>query len=281
MVKCEAVRGMSIALERYVSVPTAHPGALVKNSGSHVRSAVVVVATAIALSLLSAPTARAQSFFDGSFDAGWSRVQVVKHSCCDDGDAWTTDAAPGGNTGAYRRAYDLVYYGYSGNAHISPFGWNPSTQGAITGLAVSYDYRAIGSADMAFLTIVRQGGKYFVSPNATDFNVASDWQGWRTMTNASESLSGWCQIYAAFGYRGDYSCGAARLDFSATGGLIEFGVETANSGEGSYYGAEGGFDNFSVGITAVSATPEPATVVLLGSGLLVVTGIIRRRRAAA
>ena len=249
-----------------------------KSATSRHRITAGVFAIFVALSSLCAPTAGAQTYFDGSFDTGWSRVQVVKNSCCDDGDAWTTDEAPGGNSGAYRRAYNLVYYGYSGNAQISPFGWNPSTQGAITGLAISYDYRAIGGADMAFLTLLRQGGNYFVSPDASDYNIGSDRQGWRTMTNAAETLSGWCQLYPAFGLGGNYSCGAAQVDFSATGGLIEFGVETANSGAYSFYSAQGGLDNFSVAVTAVSATPEPASIVLLASGLLGVAVMSLRRR---
>ena len=130
---------------------------------------------------------------------------------------------------------------------------------------------------MAFLTMLRQGGNYFVSPDATDYNIASDWQGWRTMTNTAETLSGQCQLYPTFGLGGNYSCRAAQLDFSATGALIEFGVETANSGASSFYSALGGFDNFSVEVTAVSPTPEPATIVLLASGLLGVAVASRRR----
>ena len=236
-------------------------------------------AAAGALALFAiAGTARAQSFTDGSFATGWTTSTIVSSG----GGASSAPLAVNGNPGAYLSTSDFVYGGYTSGAHVSPFSWNPSTQGAVTSLSVSYDYTATNNA-MAFGTLVRQGGLYYWGLAAGDQQVANPGTGWWSFSNPNEPLaaSSWCQVYGSF-YT-SYTCGAGQLDFSATGSQIDFGVYSANSGY--IYTADGGIDNFHVDLTYagqndVVATPEPSSIVLMMTGLAGIA-VRRRRRAAA
>ena len=221
-------------------------------------------AAAGALVLLSiTDVAGAQSFSDGSFATGWTTTTIVSSG----GGASSAPLAVNGNPGEYLSTNDFVFFGYTAGAHISPFSWDPSTQGAITGMSVSYDYTATNNA-MGFGTLVRQGGLYYWSGAVGDYNAPGGGTGWWSFSNANEPLSAssWCQVYGSF-YT-SFTCGAAQVDFSATGSQIDFGVYTANSGY--IYGADGGIDNFRVDLTIASdvvATPEPGGILLLATGL--------------
>ena len=215
--------------------------------------------------------ASAQSFSDGSFATGWTTTTIVSSG----GGASSAPLAVNGNPGEYLSTNDFVFFGYTAGAHVSPFSWDPATQGAITGMSVSYDYTGTTGA-MGFGTLVRQGGLYYWSGAVGDYNVASGGTGWWSFSNPNEPLaaSSWCQVYGSF-YT-TYTCGAGQVDFSATGSQIDFGVYTANSGY--IYGVDGGIDNFRVDLTIASdvvATPEPGSIILLATGL---AGIAAWRR---
>jgi hypothetical protein len=234
-------------------------------------------AAAGALGLFSiAGVASAQSFSDGSFTTGWTTTTIVSSG----GSASSAPLAINGNPGAYLSTNDFVFAGYTAGAHVSPFSWDPSTQGAITGLSVSYDYTATNNA-MGFGTLVRQGGLYYWSGALGDYNAPAGGSGWWSFSNANEPLaaSSWCQVYGSF-YT-TFTCGAGQVDFSATGSQIDFGVYTANSGY--IYGADGGIDNFDVDLTIASsavAAPEPGSLVLLATGFAGIAAWRRRRIAA-
>ena len=215
-----------------------------------------------------AGTLQAQTFSDGNFATGWSQTTYVNPNSCSGGSIATAPA--GGNPGAYLQVFDFSC-GFVHNANLSPFSWNPSTQGEITGVSFSSD--VMSRSAMAFLTVLRQNGNFFVR----DVTYAYGADGWLTFNGPASNL-GWCNLYPSWSAGGNFACGAAQVDFTSNGGLIDFGIASANSG-GSVYSAEGGIDNFNLTLTTIPvvSTPEPASLMLLGIGFLGMLGVVRRR----
>ena len=235
----------------------------------------VLSVAALAVSA-SSGVVQAQSFLDGDFQTGWSRVLVVHHSCCDDGTAATD---PGfGNPGWQRVFSNTVYGGIAGNAHLSPFSWNPSTQGAITGAGMSFDY-SVTNAASAFAPLISQNGLYWSSTH--NYFAEGVFEGWHHFAQGTLGVANgdWTELCQGYGYT---ACNGDVPDFSASGGAITFGLLTMSSGSNSIYTAAGGFDNFDVNLDGdfpQSSAPEPASIVLVATGLAGITTLARRRRS--
>lgn len=104
-------------------------------------------------------------------------------------------------------------------AHFSGFSWTPVTQGAISSLAIAYDANWQGgsfSGDTRIGTsaLLRQGGTLFTARYSEVRTSA-----WQTFAGPI-APGDWCTLV---------SCVGAKPDFSATGGLIEFGIATSNN----------------------------------------------------
>lgn len=143
--------------------------------------------------------------------------------------------------------------------------WDPSTQGAIQSVTISFDYMRLQAAGASqFTALLRQGGNYFRP--VTFANGTTSWQSVSTGTVADVFFCGY------FGCSGD-------PDFSASGGLIEFGYATYQN---NYFTSPAslpvevsvGVDNYN--LTLVSDAPEPMSFLLIGAGLGVL-GMVRRR----
>lgn len=142
-------------------------------------------------------------------------------------------------------------------AHFSGFSWTPVTQGAISSLAIAYDANWQGgsfSGDTRIGTsaLLRQGGTLFTARYSEVRTSA-----WQTFAGPI-APGDWCTLV---------SCVGAKPDFSATGGLIEFGIATSNNCPGCSKTLSGGLDNFSVNLVA-APVPEPGTSALSALGLL-------------
>lgn len=226
-----------------------------------------------ALALTVSATANAQSFFDGTFASGWS-TQVIIGGGTGSGLTSPTAGVGGGGDPYWEVTHSVNCCGsYLGLFSSSPFIWNPSTQGAISNLTMSYQFRTFNAA-VATGYMLQQGGRnyfrYAAAPNG----------GWSIpyVESGLEMPGMWCELTSGPTWTG---CPGANPDFSSTGGQIRFGVFTANSSLGGGYGTTSGIDNFSVEFradTPPNVTPEPASLALLATGLVGVGAVVRRRR---
>ena len=180
----------------------------------------------------------------------------------------------GGNPGAFRST-TINFNGGPfagaqavGELNVTSF-WTFATQGVLNTIAFRIDDQLVNSpagSSIQLLFGVRQNGTTYY--HAGFFPLAAAWQ--------TSSISGLTQ--ANFGSA--FFTGAPQPNFAATTGILEVGYFV------SAFALSGGTatfntDNFcAVGngsLNECSAVPEPATMALLGSALLVL-GAFRRRR---
>jgi hypothetical protein len=158
----------------------------------------------------------------------------------------------------------------SNNAFISTFilfsgsAFNPSTQGAISGVSFSLDaYNYVSANSQGFAPALRQGGvSYLYRPEDTSYP-----QNWTTVT--------WSNLSAADFQT--WSNSSAHPNFYTGGGAIEFGFTNTDSAFGNRT-TYTGYDNFSVTVS-YAAIPEPSTYAMLG-GLVALGVVLWRRRVS-
>ena len=184
--------------------------------------------------------------------------------------------ASGGNTGSYMQLnISQTSTDIGGGSDI--FGgiqsavltWNPSTQGAITSLDISVDWKGLSIDGSSYLNLFFiQNGLVFVAPNNFTFvGGETEW----TSYSGSTIYPG--DLYRGFHLDGTYE--ASFLDFSQSGGVISFGLGSCEARSAAITNSIG-IDNFSVSVTT-SAVPEPSTYALFGLGALVLVMAARRK----
>ena len=145
--------------------------------------------------------------------------------------------------------------------------WNPSTQGAITSLDISVDWKGLSIDGSSYLNLFFiQNGLVFVDPN--NFTFVGGETEWTSYSGSA--------IYPGAVYRGYHADGTyetSSLDLSATGGLISFGFGSCEASSGVITNSIG-IDNFSVSVTTV---PEPSTYALFGLGALALLTVAKRK----
>ena len=191
------------------------------------------------------------------------------------GTAGNTSFLAGGNTGAYRSTtFNFNGGSFTGAQAVGELNvtnvWNFATQGTLNTLAFRIDDQLLnspGGSSIQLLFGVRQNGITYY--HAGFFPLSAAWQ--------TYSISGLTQ-----GNFATFNSAPTNPNFAATAGFLEVGYFAsafASNGGGS---ATWNTDNFcAVGngsLNECSAVPEPATMALLGSALLVL-GAFRRRRS--
>ena len=106
-------------------------------------------------------------FFDGTFNnADWNETKIVDST--NNGSFSAFQVASGGNPGSFRETNQSLNQGLLGVSHLrSMFACNPSTQGAITSIDVSYDlqeFAPLGGFEVVYGILAFQNNTYYIGP---------------------------------------------------------------------------------------------------------------------
>lgn len=184
-------------------------------------------------------------------DADWTATKI-RGAAIDN--FISTEIPAGGNPGAFRQT-TMNYVDFIQVAHQrNGFSYDPSVQGAIASIDFSYDMKTIGvplfvGAQLAYSLLILQDGVNYSS--ALDASTALDWTPFvHTGFTAANFLS-------------DGGAGVLNPNFSATGGVMQFGYITSNSvgpgglPPGFFDTTVGGIDNFLITVNQ-AVVPPPA-----------------------
>ena len=224
-----------------------------------------------ALALLATPALADVSFFDGTFnDADWTAAKFIDTTAGASATFTAAQVATGGNPGSYRNTDMNFTLGAIGVAHLSNSStYDPTTQGAVSTIDFSYDLLVtnphVPNAAVRYDILLVQGGVRYATTFFGDLITAPP--GWTHFSHPSLTASDFID-YASGGF------GTANPNFSAAGGLIEFGYVTRNSSTGATVTTHSGIDNWNL---AVHTVPEPSTAASLAFGAASLLALRRRR----
>jgi hypothetical protein len=155
------------------------------------------------------------------------------------------------------------------------FVYNPSVQGAITGITYNADFETLNAAGSSYFPLVSQNGSFYIE-NSHGMNAsANTWLNQNLVTDLTQFVL--LQVtngIATFDF-------TKHPDFSAAGSSIDFGYEAVAGGAGPFTSITGmANDPITVTFTPLvsgSETPLPGALPLFAGGLGVF-GLLARRR---
>ena len=237
------------------------------------RTTIFMVSLLAAASIAFAPTARAATFVfsdPNNVDANWTIVNQFGLNAAG-------FVATGGNPGSYRQISMTAFTPFVGELN-NTFVYNPSAQGAITGITYNADFITLNATGSSYFPLVAQNGNTYIE-NAHGFNASFNvW----TNQNLATDLTQFVLLQVTPGIDAFNIDFTKHPDFSATGSAITFGFEAVAGGAGVLTSITG-VDNDPITVTftpLVSQTPLPGALPLFATGLgaLALLGWRRKRR---
>jgi hypothetical protein len=156
--------------------------------------------------------------------------------------------------------------------------YNPSVDGTITSLDVSFDKMlTFNASPNAARVLLDQDGKYYLymTPNSASGTTAGQYTNYAEDDLTAASFQQICLVSCVSGTFGNVISPTATPNLTSSGDAIIFGVlyisNSTNGTSSSYY------DNFEVDITS-AATPLPAALPLFAGGFGVIGLLARRKR---
>ncbi len=224
-------------------------------------------------SLLLAAPLGAVTIQDAVFsDADWSTLELIDTSTNDSGVFVGEQSATGGNPDEYWRVVNEV--NEAGPSTITLLGahvyqgdsYDPSVSGAVDTVQFMLDGIGVSgpAGAMGFRALIEQGGMFYVAGLPQVLNGA----GWQPLDSGPLFASAFALVV------GGGSDPGQNPDFSASGGVLRFGVGTSNGTFGTPSTNEGGIDNW---VVTIEPVPEPQAALLLGLGALAIAAHRPRR----
>ena len=221
------------------------------------RNTVVMVTLLVAASIALAPAARAGTFVFSdptNADANWTIVNQFGLNA-----VGTGFVATGGNPGSYRQISMTAFTPFVGELN-NTFVYNPSAQGAITGITYNADFITLNAVGSSYFPLIAQNGNMYIE-NFHGFNASFNvW----TNQNLVIDLTQFGLLTATAGLDVLNIDHTKQPDFSAAGSAITFGFEAVAGGAGvltSITGVDN--DPITVTFTPTAAVPGP----IVGAGL--------------
>jgi hypothetical protein len=184
--------------------------------------------------------------------------------------------ATGGNPGSYRQVSMTAFTPFVGELN-NTFVYNPSAQGAITGITYNADFMTFNGVGSSYFPLIAQNGNVYID-NFHGFNAGANvW----TNQNLVIDLTQFGLLTVIPGVDVLNIDHTKQPDFSAAGSAITFGFENAAGGAGVLTSITG-VDNDPITVTFTplvsgSETPLPGALPLFAGGLGVF-GLLARRR---